>query len=665
MANRIIAFSCFFCLFFLKNNGLSQCDAHFAQAMSARTANYHIKVTLDDVHKKLIATQSVQFTNHSTVPVRELRFYMYLNAFKNTESTFLKGTTQIFGQSFVHRKTEEWGWIQVHKISRGSVDLTAGQHYVQLDDGNINDQSVLEVPLDKPILPGETAMFELQWQAQIPKTIARAGYSRDFYLLCHWFPQLGVFEQHSLGNWDWNCHQFFRNNEFYADFGNYDVEITTPDKFVVGASGCLVSDKKNGNGTTTRFFHVEDVIDFAWSVYPDFLVQEDRWRGVQIRLLIPPEHAHLGWRYRAAIKFALEYLDQHVGPYPYASITIVDPPFHGLRSGLMEYPTLVTVGTFYGMPQHIRLPESLVVHEFTHQYFMQMLASNEKEEPWLDEGFVTYFEDRIIDAQFGRKKSLIDVLGFRLDNRELTRLEYTTMSNLREGASARPGWEFTESNFKPLIYSKTATTLRTVEQLIGTEKMDEIIQAYFARWKFQHPRGADFLAVLKEKMAAEKDTVFARQVIRLFEAGIYGTSVLDYAVQHISNEVLPVPQGVFGEPPALSKDKNGATTPTLYSTVQVSRKGDWIFPVEILVIFQDGKRQTLHWSGAEGMKIFEFRGGLKVVSAQIDPGQKISLDIDINNNSLTLKPAATPGWKYALKSIFWTQNLFQSLSFLS
>jgi hypothetical protein len=327
-----------FCLIFCRSNeGNAQCNPFFERPFSARVANYEISLTLDDPSKTIDATQRVQFSNQTPEPVKELRFYLYLNAFKNTESTFLKGATNIFGQSFINRSSDEWGWADVENITReDGADLSQGMSFSRAADGCTNDQTVLIVALDKPIMPGETAAFNLKWRAKMPKTIARAGYSKDFYLFCHWFPQLGVWEQDTGGQWGWNCHQFNRNNEFYADFGNYDVHITADSKFVMGASGCLVNEKNNQNGTITRHYHLEDAIDFAWSIYPLFTVQEDRWEGVQIRLLIAPEHANLGHRYIEAIKFALEYLDKHVGKYPYPSITIVDPPFHGLRSGLME-----------------------------------------------------------------------------------------------------------------------------------------------------------------------------------------------------------------------------------------------------------------------------------------------------------------------------------------
>lgn len=654
-----------FLLLFLPKTGEAQCDPFFPKPLSPRPANYDINVTLDHPNRMLDATQTIRFSNLSPVPIQELRMYLYLNAFKNTESSFLRKANHIFGQGFTNRSKEEWGWLDIEKFEReGGADLSGNMHFYTADDGNTADQSVMEITLDRPIQPGETAIFKLKWRAKMPKTIARAGYSKDFYLFCHWFPQLGVFEQNKTGAWGWNCHQFFRTTEFYADFGVYDVHITADSKFVMGASGCLVSEQNNPNGTSTRHFHAEDVIDFAWSIYPLFTVQETRWRDVQIRLLIAPEHASLGPRYLHALKFALEYLDKHVGKYPYPSITVVDPPFHGLRSGLMEYPTLITVGTFYGMPDNIRITESLVVHEFVHQYFMGMVASNEKEEAWLDEGFVTYFEDRIIDAAFGEKYALVDLFGYHFDNRELTRLEYTTLLNPRVGTVARPGWYFSDANFKPLIYSKPATTLRTVQQLIGEDKIDRILQTYFERWKFRHPKGSDFMAVLKEGLHTQLDSLFAEQVYDLFDKSIYHALELDYAVTHVTNEAIPAKQGLFGTHAATFSYADGSGTATILSKVELQRKGDWVFPVEVLVRFEDGSTQTRYWSGAEGIKIFEFSGGTKVISAQIDPLQKIGLDVDLNNNSKTLQPETNPLWKYTFKTIFWVQNLLQTVSLL-
>ncbi|MEO6190060.1 MAG: M1 family metallopeptidase, partial [Saprospiraceae bacterium] len=534
----------------LVSQAITQCNPYFKSPLSSRPTYYNIDAQLDESTKQIKASQSIQYINQSKVAIHELRFYMYLNAFKNTNSTFLKGTTNIFGQTLANRKSDEWGWIDIQDLyitqKQIQYDLQNKFKYISLDDGNESDQTVLQVELEKEILPGDTATIELNWMAKMPKTIIRAGYNQDFYLFCHWFPQLGVFEESIEGKWQWNCHQFFRATEFYADFGVYDVNITVNKKFIIGASGCLISEQTNKDNTITRKYHAEDVIDFTWAINTDCKVIEDRWRNTQIRILLPNDYSNLTERYRFILKFALEYLDVHVGSYPYPIITVVCPPFHALRSGLMEYPTLITTGSFYKMPTGIRTTESLLVHEFVHQYFMGMVASNEKEEPWLDEGFATYFEDRIIDAAYGKKKSLIDILGFHLDNRELTRSEYTGMKNPSEGIVARPAWEFSQSNHKSLIYSKTASTLHSIQNIIGEDQIDNIIQTYFNKWKFKHPRGQDLMSAFNVELKKMKDTSLAHMTYQLLEQSIYQAHSLDYRVVQISNDLASHSQGIYG-----------------------------------------------------------------------------------------------------------------------
>jgi Peptidase family M1 domain len=647
---------------FLWGSAHAQCNPFLPAAMSPRVANYTIHAELDHPNKRITATQTIQFLNNSPQAVTHLRMYMYFNSFKNTESTFLKGAANIFGQSYAERRESEWGWLDIQEIKRkGGAPLQT--KYVQPDDGNTQDQSVLYVALESPIAPGDSAVFELKWTAQVPKTIARAGYSKDFYLFCHWFPQLGVWEQKPEGNWDWNCHQFFRTTEFFADFGNYDVHITLDKQFVMGASGCLVSEKDAAPGKVTRHYHAEDVIDFAWSIYPRFQVIEDTWKHVHIRVLTPPEHSDMAGRYLSTLKYGFEWLEKHVGRYPYPSMTVIDPPFHGLRSGLMEYPTLITCGTFYGTPNWARNSESLLVHEFVHQYFMGMVASNEKEEAWLDEGFVTYYEDRIIDDLFGAKTSMVNLSDYHFGNRELTRSEYSTMSNPRDGIIGQAGWYFKDTNRKSLIYSKTASTLATMEGHLGVAEMDKFMQSWFEKWKFKHPRGTDFQAHVLAQITAQRDSSTARQILQLVNQSIYQPLALDYALTNIRNEVLQPPQGLYGAPTNHLSHVSGQNGQRC-SIIDVSRLGDWQHPVEVLVTFADGSTKTVFWDGQAGSHQFELFDCPDVVSAAIDPEHKILLDLDLNNNSKTLKPDHDPLWRYTLKAIFWLQNLLQSLNFL-
>ncbi len=641
-----------------------QCDPYFPDPLSVRNANYSISLTLDHEAKKINAHQQLTWINTSPDTLNEMRFYMYLNAFKNSESTFLKGANTIFDQSFSDREAHEWGWINIDSIGRqGGAELTKRIRYIQPDDGNTLDQSVLQVPLDQPLFPGDTLVLNMLFTAKMPKIIARAGYSKDdYFLFVHWFPQAGVYQINMDGEWGWNCHQFHRMTEFYADFGTYDVSITSSPHLVIGASGCLVEERKNDDGSLTRRYRVEDVIDFAWTAYPYFEEYIEMWEHVRIRLLIPPEHCMMAERYIDAIKHSLSYLTKHVGPYPYPTITIVDPPMHGLRSGLMEYPTLITVGTFYNMPLGIKNSEALAAHEFSHQYFMGMVASNEKEEAWLDEGFVTYFEDRIIDHAYGEKRSLVDLFGYHYDSREKTRGEYTGMDNPKVGIIARPSWEFIEGR-KELIYSKTATSLHTMQNIVGDEVMDKIIMTYFDRWKFKHPKAPDFFRVLKEVLNNELEKDKARQVVEIFHQCIYSTDVCDYEVGGITNNPLLEPHGVFDGDGVADVHKKGIPKDGYNSEVVLYRLGDMIFELDVEIVFEDGSKIIEKWNGEDRRKVFQYSGNKKVISVHIDPQQKIWIDLDLNNNSLTIEPVKAPLYKLGVKTIFWIQNILQSVSF--
>jgi len=638
-----------------------QCKAILDAPQSARLANYDMKISLDHVSKKSTGSQVITFTNHSPDTIKDLRFYMYLNAFKNTYSTWIKGAEgNTFGQNLTERKDEDWGWVELNAITdQEGNDLTSFKKYIQPDDGNKDDETVLQVSLVNPILPGSTVQYQTNFVSRLPRTIARSGWgSNDFFLWVHWYPKLGVFEKDLEGNWGWNCHQFMRQTEFYGEFGVYDLELTTSDHLVVGASGCLDFEKDNGDGTMTRKYHAEDVIDFAWAAYPYFEVIKDKWKHVEITMLSPKEHRSLQPRFIKVLKHSLEYLEKHVGLYPYNTITIMDPPLVGLRNGFMEYPTFSTGGSFYGFPKGIRTIESLIVHEFAHQYFMGILANNEKEEPWLDEGLVTYFEDRIMEEYYGEKCSLFDILGFKIGNSELSRVEYTGMGNPRESIVAQPGWKFKRYT-KELVYSKTGTTLQSIRRMFGQETMDALMQTYFEKFKFSHPRANDFITTVQEVISERHGVENGEVVSKLLHQALYTTAVCDYAVKSVRTSQVRSVQGLTGI--------NGGNTNTseligTKSVVLVERKGDFIAPVEVRIEIVDGEIITKNWSGEDYVKQYIVEG--EVLSVHVDPQQKLQLDIDLNNNSFTKQKVNGPINKFSWKTANWLQNIFQTLSFL-
>lgn len=617
-----------------------QCDYEQWTEEYPVVSNYVIHVELDHVAKKAVGRQQLTWKNTSEDTLYEIPFYMYLNAFKNMQSTYLKGSGgEVFGQKLKNKSKEMWGWIEMNQIIDGDGnDLTSNQKYIQLDDGNVMDQSVCLLTLLNPISPGDEIVLDIQFESKLPYIISRAGYSKnDYFFFNHWYPQPGVYEKNKTGQWGWNCHQFFRSTEFYADFGHYEFNLTLADQFVVGASGCQISQKQNDNGTKTYQYIAKNVIDFAWIAYPLFEEYHDRYKHVDIKALIPEEHCMMAPRYLEAVKYALEYLEEHVGPYPYPSITICDPPMHGLRSGLMEYPMLITCGSFYHFPKGIRTIESLVIHEFTHMYFMATLASNEKEEAWLDEGFVTFYEDKIMDHYYGEQQSLFDFCGYTSGNAENTRLEYTTMRNPSEGAIARPGWEI-EGEYKGLIYAKTATMLRTFEGLIGNEVFEKIIKSYFHKWKFRHPKEHDFRAVANAVIQQELGDTYGDNMDWFFDPCLHGVEVVDYYVKDLTFGNVENKQGVFGD--GNDKVYSCVESEDFFSFCTIANKGNLEIPVELLIRFENQSDTSMVWDGKGREQRFRFENR-RIQSVEIDPNNKVPLDLNILNNSLIIQAENT------------------------
>jgi hypothetical protein len=473
-----------------------------AQALSPRTASYDISLTLNTDDHQVAATQQLTFINPSADTIWTMPFHMYYNAFKNNSTTFMTGVGGIpRSRSKGDIEKGSWGWIEVLEATDAAGnDLTANMRYIQPDDGNVHDHTVLEIRLEEPVLPFATYTLEMRWQSQIPKLMIRTGYSRDFYFMAQWFPKLGVYEPAGMRfakEGQWNCHQYHSNTEYYGEFGVYRVAMTVPSGFVVGASGQLVEQQTNQEQTTHTYL-AEDVIDFTWTASPRFVEVTDKWRDTDIRLLIMPEHLHQQDRFLNPAKKTLDFFADYLEPYPYSTLTIVSPPFHGLFAGAMEYPTLFTSPTLSFLPEGIRTTETLTIHELTHQFFMQMLATNEQEEPWMDEGMTSFFEAKILDLLYPDGVVSWDHIGLHVPSKALRRGRYFSAENIKVDPLSTFGWEFRHGSYRSLVYGKPAVWLQSLEGLIGEACMQQVMQTYFRRWKFKHPGRQDFIDIVNE-----------------------------------------------------------------------------------------------------------------------------------------------------------------------
>lgn len=645
-------------------------------AQSERIANYTMEARLDPDRKTVHGREILVWRNTSTEAISDFYFHLYLNAFKNNRSTyFLEGG----GTNRLKRKLkdDEWGYCRVERVKLLSdsnfaeTDLTPTLAYVQPDDDNKDDQTVFRVSTPRPLPPAGTIQMEIQFTTKLPLAISRSGFKGDFFFVAQWFPKIGVF-----AGGRWNCHQFHAHSEFFADFGVYDVRITVPARFVVGATGLQTDRQGSGDTVTYRFFQ-EDVHDFAWAASPDFKVVNRKFthpklRSVDVQLLLQPEHVGQAERHFRAVFHGLKYFGEWYGEYPYPTLTVVDPAY-GASVGGMEYPTLITAGTRWWAPEAIQSPEFVIVHEFGHQFWYGLVANNEFEEAWLDEGFNTYSTAKVLDRAYGDNHFLRRYFGgIPFVSREIKFGRHDTdREDLRAGGRkdemARRSWEY-DGTYVLNSYAKPGLVLYTLENILGEEVMARVMRAYHARWRFKHPTTRDFIATVNE--------LSGRDMTEFFNQTFFSSSLVDYAVESIANRDESEREGIFD--PASTPMKSDADDKSearnnvssqgkdYHSEVLVRRIGEARLPVEVLVRFEGGSERRESWDGRYRWKKFLYDSAHKVTEAIVDPEHKIALDVNPANNGRQAEPK--PAWgarKWAARWLFWFQHLLETIAFLS
>jgi hypothetical protein len=617
------------------------------QPMSQRVVHYEIDAKYDAGKHTVDATEVLTYHNLTGVALDHFPFHLYQNAFQ-PNSTFVREAKIAGNRDTGYDKWEakEYGSEEIKSIEvAGQGDLTSQLHYTQPDDGNKDDKTVIDLPLRTPIAPGAYVQFKIAFHDQMPETQARSGWKRDFMLGGQWFPKVGVFWHGA-----WNCHQYHAMTEFFADFGVYDVKLTVPQYEVVGASGVKVGEVSNSDSTKTVTYHGDDIHDFAWTVSPRYKVKEDGvYQGqmgpVQMRILMQPAHWSQAERHEKILRQSLEHFESWYGPYPYKTITLVDPEPDSAAGG-MEYPTFITGDSSWFMPEGAHLPELVVEHEFGHQYWYGMVATNEFEDAWMDEGINSYSEVKVLDSILGKSTSIMNLAGATMGEREEQRLGYIGVADL--DPIAQKAYDYYNFNsYGGITYGKTASVLLTLEGIIGEDTMNKAMRTYFMKYRFTHPTKEDFLKTIEE--------VSGKDLRWYFNQAIYGSQVMDYRV----SQVQSFPVNWYEEKKDSKKDDKN----TVYrSYVWVHRREDFVMPVEVEIKFDNGETIREHWDGASRWTKFEYEKKAKVVSAEIDPDHKIQIDRNDFNNSNTAEANPKPARKLENYFMFLSQWLAQALA---
>ena len=637
--------------------------------LSERTASYVLEVRYDPAERHVTGIARLTWTNRSDIPQSTLWFHAYWNAFKASDSTFAREESRAGG---VRSRTadygpEDWGWTELRSARlHDGTDLRPTLKWEHPDDGNSGDQTVFTLTLPTPVPPHGQVTIYLGWEARVPKLVARTGVLGRYTLFGQWFPKIGVLEvppQRGVHAPTWNCHQFHATTEFYADFGSYDATLTVPRTMAVAATGVRTGRTENPDGTVTHRFHQDDVIDFAWTAWEGAVEVADVFRSdglpeVGLTLLVPKEARRSVPQILAAAKLTLEHAGRHWLPYPYPHLTLVGPPAGAnLDSGGMEYPTFATVyaRTDPGEPHDVLLWE-VTTHELAHNWWQAMVASNEFEEAWLDEGVDTWATAELMSAanvrwdlaQFlprGTRWLLGPMLRSDIPDRAIRPPGSVPRF---QSSIARPGWQFKfAGEVGRSTYGRAAAALSTLEREVGRETFARIMHTYAERWAFRHSSTDDFLQLGSE--------VSGKDLRRLGNALFRGISGLDDAVADLSCTPVPPAWGFLdndGGTPILQPRRGLRPGGNVRCEVLVERRGDLPLPLEVQLTFEDGTKMRRDVPPGEAWSRITTERPLpggRVTLAEVHPGSRPAMDTQPVNDARSLD--ATPG--PALTVIGW------------
>lgn len=630
------------------------------EPLGEQVANYTMDIRLDTENNMIRGKEVLSWTNTTEWAVDDLWFHLYWNAFQNNKSTFLTEAGS-WARSIHDFEEDDWGYCRLESIRIvenpffTESDLTPSLEFQNPDDDNIFDQTVFSVKLPQPVQPDQTILVVIDFQSKIPKPVSRTGVWKDYYFFAQWYPKIGVFEDGR-----WNCHQYHFESEYYADFGTYDVRLTVPSSYIVGATGDHREKTENRDGTATHRYYQHSVHDFAWTASPRFLKYTDTFafspgRRTEITLLLQPQHKNLKERYLEAIKHAIRYCSQLYGDYPYPTVTCVDPAFNS-QSGGMEYPTFFTGGAYFLTRKGIPSPEDVTIHEFGHGYFYGLIATNEFEYPWMDEGFTSFLDTEIYYKAYGEPLYSKFYFGIPVTFKSVKiPIEAEGISDHRLTSSMdimqRFAWNFLGGDsYSGNSYAKGHLMLRTLKRFMGEELFNRMMKAYSQRFWFKHPRPQDFYGVVSE---------FAGQDMSWFlDQFIYGSGKLDYAIGGLTSREPKTPRGWF-DGRYESGIKNEEQGRTYESEVVVRRLGEVKMPVEVLVIFEDGEEVRKTWDGQYRWKKFLFTHPSRIKMAIVDPDFKLVLDQNRTNNSMISKADRIAPLKWMSNWMIWLQHALE------
>jgi hypothetical protein len=569
--------------------------------------NYVIHVRLDDSLHELTGDIAITYVNNSPQTLDSLYFHLWPNAYSDLNTAYARQQRRLGKLDFHFSAPQDRGYIDglAFKVDGRSARLR-----------QTAEPDVAVLYLNEPLNSGSRITVTTPFHVKIPKTFSRLGHHGQQYQITQWYPKPAVFDRGG-----WHPMPYLDIGEFYADVGSFEVHITVPDNYVVAATGNLQDQEElewlrtrssaswlqqappSSKTTKTLTFIEHNVHDFAWFADKTYWVARDSVR-------LPSGHEVTTWGFfngdnalsKSGAHFAaqaVEHYSTSVGEYPYDNCSVVQGAL--VAGSGMEYPTITVIGEVRGAL------EQVIAHEVGHNWFQGMLATNEREYAWMDEGINSFYEltymRRFHDAMPRVPQGNAGDLQY-LNSDLITKLLVQHLDLQRAGppSFSDPDW-FTELEYGALVYGRVATAIDYLRLYL--DDFDGILQSFFATWKYKHPTPLDMREFFETRSGKD---------LGWFFDGLMGTrDQVDYAVTAVrraqgSHEV----------------------------DVTITNKGEITAPVAVAIMIQDSVAAVEWFEGFAGDSTVRITVAEAASHLQLDPFGN-ALDVDPHNNVIRLR----------------------------
>ncbi len=557
--------------------------------------DYNISVSLDAVNKTLEGSVQISYQNNADHHLDTIWIHLWPNAYSRHNTALAKQFIENGNIIMDVLDREDLGAIGKleFKVNGSTV------YFHKLE----RDPDISYIVLNEPILPNEKILITTPFKVKVPAPISRMGTEDGYFAVTQWYPKVAVYDKNG-----WHEMPYLDQGEFYNEFGDYEVEITVPETYVVAATGVLSEEHKT-DSSTTYFFKQENIHDFAWFASPDFKIKEDKAilkNGKEVAIKTYYLTDEQQWHdCNTFTKKAVEFFSELIGPYPYDHCTVVEGPLKA--GGGMEYPMI----TILDNDDDITRFESVVAHEVVHNYWQGILASNERSEPWIDEGFASYYEKRynneIAINEFKpetlvterRVSKLFGLSHLTYDEGEeiLMRQEERMNRHQPVGGHAE---DFTYFNYFISLYVKAPHLIQYLENYLGRSQFDDCIRSFYENHKFQHIHSID--------IQSHFETCSGKDLSFLFDDWINTDGIVNGKISKVKEHDEKL-------------------------TIEIKQTGEVIVPLPVTIV--RGETEEIIWvEAAEETSIDIDKEGVDQILLD---KENISMDHDPSNNFYKMK----------------------------